>query len=174
MERVLIIGCGGSGKSHLARQLGSMLGIPVTHLDTAYYDRDWNPLPQDDFAALQRQLVAGSRWVIDGNYASTLPIRLTAADTVVFLDLPALACLRGVLSRQFRHGRGHHHQIGAYNRLTPDFVRYIGSYRRRMRPRVLRLLAEHATHAEVVVLRSRRASVRWLAAVTAATARGLS
>jgi hypothetical protein len=62
------------------------------YLDGLYYDRDWTPLDQERFAALQRGLVTASRCVIDGNYASTLPIRLQAADTVVFLDLPAWAC----------------------------------------------------------------------------------
>ena len=170
VDRIAIIGCGGSGKSHLARQVGSSLGSVVTHLDTEYYDKEWNPLPPDDFAALQRQLVAGQRWVIDGNYASTLPIRLAAADTVVFLDLPARTCLRGVLARQARHGRGQHDAIGDYNRVTANFVRYIWSYRRQMRPRVHNLLAAHATQAEVVVLRSRRAAARWLETVAAQTA----
>jgi len=166
VDRIAIIGCGGSGKSHLARQLAGAVGVQATHLDTLYYDQDWNPLATEDFADLQRRLVAADRWVIDGNYASTLPIRLAAADTVVFLDLPAWTCLRGVFGRQLRHGGGQHEQIGVYNRITWGFVRYIASYRRNMRPRMQRLLAEHAGHAEVVVLRSRRAAAKWLAGTT--------
>ncbi|HEY1620039.1 MAG TPA: hypothetical protein VGG25_20615 [Streptosporangiaceae bacterium] len=81
MDRIVIVGCGGSGKSHLARQLGAILGVTPVHLDTLHYDEDWNPLPAEEFAALQRELVAAPRWIIDGNYASSLPIRLTAAST---------------------------------------------------------------------------------------------
>ena len=76
MDRIAVTGCGGCGKSHLARELGALLGITPIHLDGLYYDRDWKPLDRQRFAALQRELVSASRWIIDGNYASTLPIRL--------------------------------------------------------------------------------------------------
>lgn len=175
MDRIAIIGCGGSGKSHLARSLGTALGVSPVHLDTVYYDKEWNPLPKDQFAALQRDLVTAPRWVIDGNYASSLPIRLQAADTVIFLDLPALTCLRGIVQRRLRHGGGQHDAIGVYDRITWGFVRYIVGYRRSMAPRVRSLIAEHAGHADVVVLRSRRAARRYLAnGVASAKAGALS
>jgi adenylate kinase family enzyme len=170
MDRVAIVGCGGSGKSWLARSLGGALGVKPVHLDGLYYDQDWNPLDQDRFGALQRDLVAAPRWIIDGNYASSLAIRLRAADTVIFLDLPGWTCLCGVAARRMRHGGGQHKDIGVYDRISWEVIRYILGYRRRMAPRVRRLIADHAGNAEVVVLRSRRATRDYLAAVTAQAA----
>jgi adenylate kinase family enzyme len=164
VERIAIVGCGGSGKSHLARTLSTRLGIKPVHLDALYYDEDWKPLDQETFAALQSDLVAAPQWVIDGNYASTLPIRLEAADTVIFLDLPGWACLRGIAQRRLRHGGGQHQAIGVYDRITWDFVRYILGYRKKMAPRVRALIAEHAGNAQVTVLRRRAAVRRYLAA----------
>ena len=163
MERIAIVGCGGSGKSHLARVLGARHGITATHLDALYYDRDWQPLEQEAFASLQRDLVAAPRWIIDGNYASTLPIRLEAADTVIFLDLPGWACLLGIAQRRLRHGGGQHQAIGVYDRITWNFIRYILGYRRKMAPRVRALIAAHAGHAQITVLRSRAAVRHYLA-----------
>jgi len=168
VERIAIIGCGGSGKSRLARQLGTALDLPVTHLDALYYDEAWTSLPKDEFAALQRDLVAAPGWVIDGNYASSLPIRLAAAETVVFLDLPATACLWGIAQRRLRQRGGQDKATGVYDRITWNFVRYVWDYRRAMRPRVRTLIAEHAAHAELVVLTTRRGVRRWLQQALAA------
>lgn len=161
MERIVIIGCGGSGKSHLARQLVERFELPITHLDAVYYDEDWNTLSKEKFTAIQEELVAQPRWIIEGNYASTLALRLKAADTVIVLDLPARTCLRGILQRRLKHG-GQHQAVGVYDRINWSFVRYILGYRRSMLPRVHRLIAEHGPTAELVVLRTRRAAHRFL------------
>jgi len=123
VERVTIVGCGGSGKSYVARELGRLLDLPVIHMDAVYFDDRWNPLPMERFETVQRELVAAPRWVVDGNYNSTLQVRLEAADTVVFMDLPTLVCLWGILSRQLRHGRGQNDQNGVYNRFTRPSLR---------------------------------------------------
>lgn len=163
MNRIAVLGCGGSGKTTLANRLGTTLGLPVTHLDAIYYDPHWNPLPQDTFAAVQRELVAAPRWVIDGNYATTLPIRLAAADTVLFLDLSAATCLLGVLRRHLRYRGAQDGRDGVYDRANRGFLRYVCGYRRSMAPRVRALIAAHAGAADVRVVRSRRAAGRLIA-----------
>lgn len=162
MEKVAIVGCGGSGKSHLARRLGQIIGAPVTHLDAVYYDEDWQTLDQETFAARQRALVAQPTWVIDGNYNSTLQIRLEACDTVVLMDVSTWAALYGILSRQLRHGTGHRGN-GVHNRIHWGVITYATTYRRRMRPRVIAKINNFARdHADVVFLTSRRHTRRWL------------
>lgn len=167
MRRIAVLGCGGSGKSYVARELGRRTDIPVTHLDAVYYDRTWKPLSHERFENAQRELVARERWIVDGNYNSTLHVRLTAADTVVFMDSSTLACLWGVLTRQLRNGgTGQNKRTGVYARINAGFVRYIWGYRRRMRPQVLAKIERYARpHATVVILRGRRATSRWLESV---------
>jgi len=164
VERIAIVGCGGSGKSRLARRLAARLDLPVTHLDAVYYDAEWNGLPQEEFAAIQQELIAANaRWIIEGNYAATLAVRLAAADTVILLDLPTRTCLRGVLQRRIRHRGAQQPATGIYNRINVGFVRYIWGYRRSMLPRVQQLITEHSDGAEIVILRSRRAIRGFLA-----------
>lgn len=167
VDRVAIIGCGGSGKTHLANRLAALLNVPLTHLDGVYYDVDWNPLPQEQFAGIQRDLVAAPRWLIEGNYAGTLPIRLAAADTAIFLDIAAVTCLAGIVRRRLRYRGGQHAQDGVYDRLTWNFVRYIWGYRRTMRPRVRQILAEHGGNARLITLTSRRDADRFVAQLKA-------
>lgn len=167
MKRVAIVGCGGSGKSHLARELGRILHAPVTHLDAVYYDDEWNPQPPEKFEAMQRDLVSAERWVIDGNYNSTLQVRLEACDTVILMDVSTWAALWGIFFRQLRHGHGQDKASGIYNRIHWGVLRYVATYRRKMRPRVLAKIEQYGGHAQVVLLTSRRRTRRWLEQITA-------
>lgn len=162
VDRIAVVGCGGSGKTYLANQLAALLNLPLTHLDAIYYDANWNALPAEEFTVLQERLVAEPRWLIEGNYAGSLPIRLTRADTVIFLDLPALTCLAGILQRRWRYRGGQHTNDGVYDRITWSFVRYIWGYRKSMRPKVRRLFDEYGDKAELVTLSSRRQAAHFL------------
>jgi adenylate kinase family enzyme len=169
MDRIVVVGCGGSGKSVTARRLGDLLGLPVVHLDTLYYDRDWNTLPADQFATRQRELVIQPRWIIDGNYASTLPIRLTSADTIIFLDLGPVTCLWGVTRRRLRYRGGQHPEVGVYDRVNGDFVRYVVRYRKTMRPKIRALIDEYAPTALVYTPTSRREARKLIDELVSAT-----
>ncbi|WP_432832963.1 topology modulation protein [Dactylosporangium sp. CA-092794] len=162
MQRVAIIGAGGAGKTVLANQLSVLLDLPVTHLDALRYTPTWHLVPEDEFAAAQRVVTATDRWIIDGNSLASMPIRFAAADTIVFLDLPARACLWGVLRRRWRY-RGGQHADGVHDRITWSFLTYIVRFRRRTGPAVRRCIADYGSHAVLVELTSRRQVQRWLA-----------
>lgn len=102
-QRIILIGSGGSGKSTLARQIGAVLSLPVIHLDALFWQPGWVETPRPEWEALQRELVARDRWVIDGNYGHTLDIRLAAADTVIFMDMPRLVCAWGAIKRRIMY-----------------------------------------------------------------------
>ena len=99
MERVLIIGCGGAGKSTLARQLGEKSGLPVVHLDKLFWHPGWVESPPEEIDEKIQQVLEQPCWIMDGNYNRTLPKRLEYCDTVIYLDFSRWTCLMGVLKR---------------------------------------------------------------------------
>ena len=51
MNKILIIGCGGAGKSTLAKILDEKLGLPVIHLDKEFWRAGWKPLSKEQWLA---------------------------------------------------------------------------------------------------------------------------
>jgi adenylate kinase family enzyme len=165
MQRIMLIGSGGSGKSTLARQLGARLGLPVFHLDALYWKPGWVETPRPEWEALQRELVAGDRWIIDGNYGSTLGIRLAAADVVVYLDYSRWTCLWGVLKRRIMYaGRSRPDMAeGCPEKVDWEFVRWVWQFPAIGKPTIEAKLAKLPPGKAVIRLRSRAETARWLA-----------
>lgn len=99
MNRVLVIGPCGSGKSTLAPRLGAMLDLPVHHIDQLNWHPGWIEGTKEELREKLRAIVAGERWLIDGNYGGTLDERLPRADTIVYLDFPIRLCLWRLMRR---------------------------------------------------------------------------
>ena len=169
MQRVAVIGSGGAGKSTLAVELGARTGLPVIHLDREFWRPGWQPTPDDVWEARVGELVQGDRWIIDGNYGGTMPIRFERADTVVFLDLPRALCLLSVIWRSIRHRRTPRPDMSEGNpeKLDPAFLQWIWNYPRKNRPGVLRQLELLPPSTRVVRLASRRAMRAWVDAIPA-------
>ena len=166
MERIVIIGCGGAGKSTLARQLGEKLQIPVVHLDKLFWRPGWVQVPPEEFDALHRAELAKERWIMDGNFDRTMEERVARCDTVIYLDFSRMACLMGVLKRvvttygKVRPDMGE----GCPERIDREFLMWVWNYNKNKRERNYRLLNE-AEHAETIVLKNRRAVKLFLAQV---------
>lgn len=168
MRRVLIIGSGGSGKTTLAVRLARSTGLPVIHLDARYWRPGWVAPSPAEWEVAVRQLLAAETWIMDGNYGGTLELRLSACDTVVFLDLPRGVCLWRVLKRRVRWwGRSRPElPAGCPERFSWEFLRWIWTYPSQRRTGILERLARLRPAKTVVHLRSDSEVQRFLAGVT--------
>lgn len=165
MRKIVVLGCGGAGKSTFSRALGARLGLPVTHLDRLFWQPGWQATEEQAWREIQRGLVAGDAWVLDGNYAGTLDVRLAAADTVIFLDFPRRICLTRVIRRTIA-SRGRDIQApGCPDKVDREFLSWIWNFRTQTRPEVLAAIAEHGKQTEQVILGSPREVRQFLASI---------
>lgn len=99
MEKVIIIGCPGAGKSTFSKALQVKTGLPLYHLDNLFWNNDQTHVSRDIFDKRLNNILKQHTWIIDGNYSRTLEVRLKKCDTVFLLDLPVEDCLSGVNNR---------------------------------------------------------------------------
>ncbi|MFI7429330.1 adenylate kinase [Micromonospora sp. NPDC049836] len=165
MRRILIVGSAGAGKSTLAREVARRLDLPLVHLDRHYWRPGWIAAPDAEFRAEVGALAARPAWVMDGNYAATLDLRLPRADLLVLCDTPRLRCLARVLRRRWTHRGTPRPDLppGCPEQIDAAFLRYVWHYPRRSRPRVEAAARTLAPDLPVVHLRTSAHTRTWLA-----------
>lgn len=151
----------GSGKSTLARRLGADTGLPVFHLDQAFHRPGWQPVSKEEFRAEVDRIAAGPTWIIDGNYTGTLASRFSAADLVIYLDMPTWLTLARIFKRIAEsYGRVRLDAApGCPERLNGPFLLFALNWNRRSRRRIMALIETFP--GRVVVLRGRAAYRRF-------------
>ena len=167
MERILIIGCGGAGKSTLARELGEKLGLPVVHLDQIFWSPgSWQHLSREEFDELLAGELEKPQWILDGNYDRTLAVRLERCDTVIYLDFHRLTCLLGWLKRVITNWGRTRADMGpnCNEWLDPEMFGWIWNYNKKNRQKNYALL-ESATHVKSIVLKNRKQVRKFLNAL---------
>lgn len=158
MNRVLVIGCPGSGKSTFSRALSEKTGLSLIHLDRLYWNADRTTVEKNVFRQRLKDALEGESWIIDGDYASTMELRLQRCDTVFFLDYPEEVCLSGVRDRV---GKPRADLPWTETGADAELMGVVRNYRRDKRPVVLELLQRYADK-EIHVLASRREAAVFL------------
>lgn len=98
-DRIIILGCSGSGKSTFARRLQGITGLTLIHLDNLWWRADGTHVSREAFDRALAAALAGERWIIDGDFRRTYAARFRACDTVFFLDYDEETCLAGIEAR---------------------------------------------------------------------------
>ena len=159
MKKVIIIGCPGSGKSTFGRKLKEMTGLPLYHLDMLFWNEDKTTVSKEVFRNRLQEVMNGSRWIIDGNYGSTMEWRLRECETVFFLDYPTEVCLEGIEARK-----------GILRSDMPwvndddtdrEFVAFVKNFNTESRTKIIELLQQYSSK-NVIVFHSREESEKFL------------
>lgn len=86
MNRIVVIGPAGVGKTTLAFNMAAKLDLPVTELDDLYWRPNWQAAPEDEFKQAVSKATETDQWLITGNYPDIRDELWNKADTLVWLD----------------------------------------------------------------------------------------
>ncbi len=151
MKKIIVIGCPGSGKSTVSRALHNKTGIPLYHLDMMYWNADETTVEKSVFLERLSAVLEKDEWIIDGNYGSTMELRMAACDTVIFLDYPLDVCLDGIKERR---GKPRSDMPWIETEEDAEFIEFIKNYNEQQKPKVLELLKKYGDK-NIIVFKSR-------------------
>ena len=134
--KILITGNAGSGKSTLARKIADEQGLPYFGLDQIIWKPKWVKSSNCEVATKISSLISRDHWVIDGVSAQVM----TAADVIVFLDVPRRISFWRVAKRNYRYlfkSRPGLPEKCPEILIIPKLTRIIWRFPKRVRPNIL-------------------------------------
>ena len=127
--RIAIIGYSGSGKSTAAQKLGEKYGIPVLHMDTVYWRKNWSQRPAEECRRIVNDFMeSNTDWVIDGNYKKLYQTeRFDRADIILFFSFNRYKCLYNIVKRYIKYHGTSRPDIaeGCNEKIDWEFIRWV-------------------------------------------------
>jgi adenylate kinase family enzyme len=130
-----------------------------------FWKPGWIPSVAADFDERVAEAMNAPSWIMDGDYLGHVGnLRREQADTAIWFDLPRVSCMIGVMTRiATSYGRVRPEMApGCPERIDPEFLRYVWTYRRKRRPRLADFLEGLRADQTVVRFASRADATRYL------------
>jgi len=158
VNKIIVIGCPGAGKSTFSRKLRDKLSLPLHYLDMLWHKPDKTNYTREEFDEKLSLILKTDKWIIDGNYNRTLEMRLSACDTVFLLDFPTEVCLQGVESRI---GIKREEMPWVEEEFDSEFKEWIINFANDKLPYIYELLEKY-NDKNIIIFKSREDSNRYL------------
>jgi len=140
-NKILVIGCCGSGKSYLARQLRDYTNLPLYYIDCIFWKENWTHLSKDELKEEINKITSTDKWIIDGNYSSSLEDRFIKADTIFFMDISEEECIKAEANRRGKPRE----DLPSFlkEEYDPSFIDFIKSFKSNKRSIIMNLMKKY-------------------------------
>jgi adenylate kinase family enzyme len=127
MQRILIFGNSGAGKTTMARALAAQYDIPHLDLDQTAWETPGTRRPLADSAAIIASFVADNEgWVIEGCYADLLELVVPHATEMRFLNPGVEACVANCRRRPWEPDKYESEQ--AQHQMLDFLIEWVRAY----------------------------------------------
>jgi len=168
--KICILGSSGTGKTTLCRKLGERYQLPILHLDSIYWKKNWDNISKSEFDSYMKQyLVKHKSWVIDGNYSNNLHFRyrLDAADIIIFLDYGTNQSLKGIFQRanRYKHQTRSDMAEGCIEGVDQVFLKYVANYDKFRSKYLKAIINQYKNKKQVMIFKNRQELNEWFNAL---------
>ena len=157
-QKIMVIGCSGSGKSTISKKLCDITGLPLFHLDNIWWKPDKSHISREEFDQKLEEILRTDKWIVDGDYSRTYETRFKACDTVIFLDYSTDVCMNGIKERV---GKARTDAPWIEQELDPELVELVENYEKDNRPVILPLMKKYSD-VKQFVFTSRLEASEWM------------
>ncbi len=157
-QKIIVIGCSGSGKSTFSKKLHVVTGLPLVHLDNIWWRTDRSHISREEFDEKLDKILQEKKWIVDGDYSRTYEVRFKSCDTVIFLDYSYVDCMNGIKERV---GKKRTDIPWTEQSLDPELVKLVKNYEKDNRPVVLSLIEKYSKK-NIYIFKSRVEADEWL------------
>jgi hypothetical protein len=159
-KKIAVIGNSGGGKTKLSAQLGQLLNLPVTHIDSLQFTVDLQIKPYQETISELQKIHQQSEWIIDGyGPLDVLQERFKLSDRIVFVDFKLPRHFFWIIKRQITNICNPRPELpkGANElsfRHTVKLLRTAWKSHTQMRPELIRILQRSENQSKLIWIKT--------------------